>query len=760
MSCSDDPTSLLVDISGTLMPVTASVMMPTGTSGIIAAGVGADGVVRFANIDTNSALKVTGSVAVATLGTTTVMGSVSVYTQGAQNVSGTISTKGTIQSGSTAQDPPVFVAGADSNKIIRGILTDVSGAVSITSTGSLPVSNTVPGREIIVLNNVTVVEGTTTSSIYTGLYGDVALYIQAGTPSGPTPTLSCFIRQVDPVFGNFISDSVGCELTDAGSAEDIIKLTLTGRVQVHLDASAGSSWPNVYVVLTQLSERTSVSRQGVIIPNGFNYSVTVTGGTDADTGVVYGGVMKDVSGGSRFDVHAPGVVLLEDDNISGVGKALGVAANPMKAVASVYTQGAQLVSGTVTVITTGSLKTYDTGTQSVSGSVSVYTQGAQNVSGTISAKGTIQSGSTAQDPPVFVAGTDSNNVVRGLLTDTSGRQLVVGPVQSGSTAQGSPVFIAGADSNKIIRGVLTDASGTVATNAGYLDGLNSTSTPLASGGFYLGTYVSTVGYDVLFVRVDSNVGSATNGVQILWSYDGVATPWADTEQAFTYPSNLPVTYQFRIRAPFYRIQYTNAAVAQTRFTLASTLKAAAPDPTVVSGQRLDAAALEIPRPALVAGSDGTNARIILTDTSGRIINVGTVATGSTAQGNPQLIAGSDSNKVVRGVLTDTGGAVVVTSTGSLPTVNMPISTTATLSNVASSASSVTLLASNTLRRGATIYNDSTQVCFVKFGTTASNTSFTVRLASQDYYEVPFGYTGRIDGIWASANGNARVTEIT
>jgi hypothetical protein len=86
--------------------------------------------------------------------------------------------------------------------------------------------------------------------------------------------------------------------------------------------------------------------------------------------------------------------------------------------------------------------------------------------------------------------------------------------------------------------------------------------------------------------------------------------------------------------------------------------------------------------------------------------------------------------------------------------------TGTLANVASSASSVTLLASNANRLGATIHNDSTQILYVKFGTTASATSYTVKMVADAYYEVPFGYTGRIDGIWASANGNARVTELT
>lgn len=89
--------------------------------------------------------------------------------------------------------------------------------------------------------------------------------------------------------------------------------------------------------------------------------------------------------------------------------------------------------------------------------------------------------------------------------------------------------------------------------------------------------------------------------------------------------------------------------------------------------------------------------------------------------------------------------------------------TSTLSNVSSSASNVTVLASNAARKGAMIYNDSTAVLYLKLGTTASTTSFTVALVAGAYYELPATpalYTGIIDGIWAAANGSARVTELS
>lgn len=89
---------------------------------------------------------------------------------------------------------------------------------------------------------------------------------------------------------------------------------------------------------------------------------------------------------------------------------------------------------------------------------------------------------------------------------------------------------------------------------------------------------------------------------------------------------------------------------------------------------------------------------------------------------------------------------------------------ATVTSVASSASNVTLLAANYARMGAAIYNNSTAILYIKCGATASSADFTVALPGgatpslDARWEVPFGYTGQIDGLWASANGAALVTE--
>jgi len=95
------------------------------------------------------------------------------------------------------------------------------------------------------------------------------------------------------------------------------------------------------------------------------------------------------------------------------------------------------------------------------------------------------------------------------------------------------------------------------------------------------------------------------------------------------------------------------------------------------------------------------------------------------------------------------GAVAVYSRGSFSTVT----------SVISSATSVTLLAENYERQSAVIYNDSTSILYVKLGAIASNTSFTFKMYPEDTVEVPNSYCQIIDGIWESANGFARITEI-
>lgn len=88
--------------------------------------------------------------------------------------------------------------------------------------------------------------------------------------------------------------------------------------------------------------------------------------------------------------------------------------------------------------------------------------------------------------------------------------------------------------------------------------------------------------------------------------------------------------------------------------------------------------------------------------------------------------------------------------------------TGTSTQVASAASATTILAANTARYGASVYNDDANILYLLLGAgTVSATVYTVQIPSGGYYEVPFGFTGILTGLWAAdGSGSARVTEYT
>jgi hypothetical protein len=82
--------------------------------------------------------------------------------------------------------------------------------------------------------------------------------------------------------------------------------------------------------------------------------------------------------------------------------------------------------------------------------------------------------------------------------------------------------------------------------------------------------------------------------------------------------------------------------------------------------------------------------------------------------------------------------------------------------VDSGTSSVAILAANPDRVGAIIANTDANALYLDLsGGTASSTSYTVTVATGEYYELPYGYTGAVTGIWAvDGTGQALVTEFT
>lgn len=91
------------------------------------------------------------------------------------------------------------------------------------------------------------------------------------------------------------------------------------------------------------------------------------------------------------------------------------------------------------------------------------------------------------------------------------------------------------------------------------------------------------------------------------------------------------------------------------------------------------------------------------------------------------------------------------------------SATATHSSVNSGTSSVTILASNTARKGARIFNTDANNLFLDLtgGTAVAASRAQVKLGQNEGYTVDAGYTGAITGIWATdGSGVASVAEFT
>lgn len=111
---------------------------------------------------------------------------------------------------------------------------------------------------------------------------------------------------------------------------------------------------------------------------------------------------------------------------------------------------------------------------------------------------------------------------------------------------------------------------------------------------------------------------------------------------------------------------------------------------------------------------------------------------------------------------DASGAIVAIATPDevIAAINAAVgkATSAALTSPATSTSSATIIGASN-RKGVTIQNESPSDLLLKYGTTASATSYTHRMKPNEKMTIT-DFIGRIDGILESDTGVARVTELT
>lgn len=122
------------------------------------------------------------------------------------------------------------------------------------------------------------------------------------------------------------------------------------------------------------------------------------------------------------------------------------------------------------------------------------------------------------------------------------------------------------------------------------------------------------------------------------------------------------------------------------------------------------------------------------------------------------VAVTDNNSTLS--VDDGAGSITVDNAGTFAVQSTRVgASSSAVTSVAGSATNVTLKASNANRRGLVIYNDSTATLYVKYGATATSADYTYQLQAGESLREEL-YTGQVDGIWASATGAAKVTELT
>lgn len=258
-----------------------------------------------------------------------------------------------------------------------------------------------------------------------------------------------------------------------------------------------------------------------------------------------------------------------------------------------------------------------------------------------------------------------------------------------------------------------------------------------------GRYECQLQYGVPFTTLDAGpLGNAVGTVEVNY----VATNPLRSSKPLVLSKNVPA-----YPAPPASITHMYDAVVNFSAPLTGVLEIGSQILTLGTTDKATLVALTLAFPVQLQISDG--ARTELIEYAGP--NMGNVQVQRAVANSTQYRFPLGS--IVSFVWTDQNVANAVAGAGGPPAL---VTESGVPTSVASSATSVQLLAANNRRLGATITNNSTQILYIVLSNAAASIgSFTVELAPGDYYETPFGYTGPIQGIWASANGNAQVTEI-
>lgn len=370
-----------------------------------------------------------------------------------------------------------------------------------------------------------------------------------------------------------------------------------------------------------------------------------------------------------------------------------------------------------------------------------------------------------QPRAILIDGTDGTNS-RTMLVDTSGRPNVVGAAAAGAAPSGNPVYIGAS----VTTAAPTYTTGTVnalsLTTGGLLridgtGGVFNSQSVGADGATALafdtqvGGIVTTAAPTYTTGNLDALSLTTRGGLRIDGVYPaGTANATAaDVSVSGGYVTTAAPAYTTGLLEPLSldttgNLRTTNPSVgtdgaAFLGFDTQVGGRVTTAAPTYTTGN-LDGLSLTTLGGLRI---DGVYAAGTANATAADVMNSG----GYVTTGNPTYTTG-----LLEPLSLDTSGNLRVT--GSFQTNK---SSTGTITSVAASATSVSLLATNAARVGASFYNDSANQLYIALSASSATTSvFTIKIMPNSYFDLPVDYTGAINGVWNGNLGSVRVTEFT
>jgi len=148
------------------------------------------------------------------------------------------------------------------------------------------------------------------------------------------------------------------------------------------------------------------------------------------------------------------------------------------------------------------------------------------------------------------------------------------------------------------------------------------------------------------------------------------------------------------------------------------------------------------------------------NTAGMTVNVINSAGWSVAVAN--TLAGWQVKMDSTSIVNSAGWVIAQSNTAGMTAYALDSAATGTVTtNIASTIGTVVLAGAQVKRTNLAIYNASTQPMYMKLGSGAKATDFTLMMVGSGYYELPRPvYNGQITGVWVTANGFAMVSENT